>query len=210
MIGEVVLKYVYAILNQACEKNKHRDIEIMQGISGEKEHAESVLLWVRKLSKYPSLELQSAAVLHDIDRIVTPGVGGGFEGDRNSKAYEEHKKAHAKRSADYVCPLLLEKGILPVFVDRVGFLIMHHDDTGIEIENHDDRDLDILVASDSLAFFTSISPRLYAVEGEKRTKDKIRFMINKMPQFARNLLRQQQLENKTFEHMKNEVLAEFR
>lgn len=206
---EDVLGHGHTILNQACEQNRHRDAEIMQGIDGEKEHAEAVLSWVRKLSKYPSLELQTAAVLHDIDRIVTPGVGAGFEGDRVSKEYEEHKKAHAKRSADYIFPLLLEKGIHPKFVDRVRFLILHHDDRGVEVESYNDDELKILVTADSFAFFTSIAPKLYAAEGEERLREKVRFMVEKMPQFARKLLATHHLDDAVFERIKIQVLAEF-
>lgn len=199
----------FILLDKICDENRHRDKEIMQGIDGEKEHARSVLRWVKKLEKNPSEELQLAALFHDIDRVVTPGVGGGFKGDRKSKAYENHKKAHAKRSADYITPLLLENRVNSNSADRIKFLIYHHDDTGKKVDSFKDNDLNILVAADSLAFFTSIAPKLYIVEGEKRLRDKVRFMVEKMPKFAISVLSSEKLANPVFEKVKNDIISNF-
>ncbi len=206
MSDELILKKCLDLLDEVCDKNRYRDDEIMQGIEGEMEHAETVFEWVKKLLKNSSFELQIAALFHDIDRVVTPGVGGGFKGDRKSKEYEQHKKAHAKRSAEYIIPLLKTNGIDARVLKRVKFLILHHDDTGKEVESFKDIDLNTLVAADSLAFFTSIAPKLYKAEGEERLRDKVSFMIEKMPSFARNLLASQRLENPIFDRIKNEVI----
>lgn len=203
-----IMRLADGILNSACEENRHRDDEIMQGVDGEKEHAKTVLSWVEKLTDNPSVALKVAALFHDIDRLVTPGVGGGFKGERTGKEYQEHKKAHAKRSADYVCPRLLEHGVDPQLVERIRFLISNHDDTGTEVDGLGDEELDILVAADSFAFFTSIAPKLHQEEGEERLKDKIRFMIDKMPAFAKELLASHRVENDIFNRLKDEVIAE--
>lgn len=203
-----IMKVADEILNSACEENRHRDAEIMQGVDGEKEHAKTVLSWVEKLTDNPSTALKVAALFHDIDRVVTPGAGGGFKGERTSEEYQEHKKAHAKRSADYICPKLLGHGMDSSLVERIRFLISHHDDIGKEVDSISDKELDILVAADSFAFFTSIAPKLYQEEGEERLKDKIRFMIDKMPAFAKELLASHRVENDTFNRLKDEVIAE--
>lgn len=207
---EALVNRGISLLDQACEANRHRDAEIMQGIDGEKEHALAVLSWVRKINPNPSPELEASAIFHDVDRIVTPGVGGGFKGDRNSPEYEEHKKAHARRSAAYITPLIAQEGLPQDSVDRINFLITHHDDTGKEVESFNDNDLNTLVAADSFAFFTSIAPKLYAAEGEARLKDKVRFMVEKMPQFARNMLAEQTLDNEVFERVKNQALSDLK
>jgi hypothetical protein len=46
-------------------------------------------------------------------------------------------------------------------------------------------------------------------EGEERLRDKIKFMVQKMPADARKLLRQYQLSDPRFEAMKNEVIDKF-
>ncbi len=204
------MKLARVIITQACEENRPRDSEIMQGVDGEKAHAADVAHWVKKLTKNPSVALQISALLHDIDRVVNPEVGGGFKGSRKSKSYLEHKKAHAKRSADFACTKLFEHGVDEENTERVRFLISHHDDTGEEIEKIQDKELDVLVGADSLAFFTSIAPRLYEKEGERRIKDKIEFMIEKMPSKVRQILIAQKLENSVFDRLKKEVFVELK
>lgn len=205
---EKTIAFCFKLLDEACEKNRRRDQEIMQGIDGEKNHASNVYKLVQEIEKNASIALQIAALFHDVDRIITPGVGAGFKGDRASKEYREHKKAHANRSANYICPLLLNNGLSKSLVDRVKFLIQHHDDTGKEIEHIDDEELNILVSADSLSFFDTIVANLYKEEGEERLKDKVRFMVQKMPKFGKKLLQSQTLENKIFEKIKREVLSE--
>ena len=64
------------------------------------------------------------------------------------------------------------------------------------------------MAADSLAFFSSVGPRLYELEGKDRLRDKIRFMVEKMPKFARTLLSSERFENEVFNRLKDEVLGE--
>ena len=204
------LNFAIELLDKVCRENYYHDREIMQGIEGEKEHARAVLSWVEKLSKNPSIALKISSLFHDIDRVVTSGVGGGFKGDRNSKEYLEHKKAHAKRSANYICRRLLENGVDSAMIDRVGFLISHHDDTGIEVERLNDSELDVLVTADSLAFFDTMAPKLYEAEGELRLRDKVKFMVEKMPKPTRKIMASIRLDNRVFERIKQKELKELK
>ncbi len=180
----------------------------MQGAEGERLHALDVLSWVKRLNPDPTLALQLAALFHDIDRVVNPEMGGGFKGNRNTDEYLQHKKQHAGRSAAFVIPELARNGFDPETIARTEFLILHHDDSGEEVERYGDRELDALVAADTFGFFTSIAPKLFAAEGPDRLRDKIRFMIDKIPESARATLWETRLENQTFESLKNEVLRE--
>jgi hypothetical protein len=197
------------LLAEVCTEHSQNDSSIMQGIKGEEAHALDVLAWVQKLRPDASPPLEFAALFHDIDRVVTPQAGGGFKGNRSGQEYALHKKRHANRSAAFIEPLLSERGLQPEIVARIAFLIVHHDDTGEEVAALADADLDCLVAADSFAFFTSIGPKLYAAEGESRTRDKIRFMIDKLPENARKLLREHRLSSEVFERLKCEVIAEY-
>ncbi len=197
------------ILKEICKKFERHDKNIMQGLEGERLHALDVLDWIEKLNPNASIPLKLAALFHDIDRIVTPKMGGGFKGDRSDKAYLKHKKTHAKRSAEFIIPILKKNNVASDILKKVKFLIIHHDDTGDEIEKINDSDLNYLVAADSFAFFTSIAPKLFEAEGKERIKDKIRFMVNKLPNFARILLWEHQLENDIFNNLKNEIIKEY-
>lgn len=208
MSNKRLLQLCYKFLDKACKKNIFRDAEIQQGVSGEMKHAKVVLSWVKKLKKSPSLALQSAALFHDIDRIVTPAAGAGFKGDRKSKEYFLHKKAHAKRSADYICQKLEDVGIGKNIISKTRFLIEHHDDTLEEVESYKDRDLEILVAADTFSWFSTTGVKLLKIEGKERTLDKLRFMLGKTPKFALKLLSGVKIEEAVLEDLKNLVLKE--
>lgn len=197
------------LLSDVCKQYQCHDKDIMQGVEGEKLHALDVLAWVEKLAKKPSVALKLAALFHDIDRIVTPKAGGGFKGKRNSKEYFQHKKRHAARSANFIIPLLKKIAVSDNILKKTKFLILHHDDTGEEIVKLKNSDLNYLVAADSFAFFTSIAPKLYEIEGEEKIKDKIKFMTEKMPEFARIKLWKHSLENKIFNEIKNEIIQNY-
>jgi hypothetical protein len=199
----------HGIFDQVCEDNRYRDEEIMRYVDGEKRHAKEVLVWVEKLDPKASAPLKIAALFHDVDRIITPGAAGGFRGDRKSRDYIDNKKLHAKRSADYTCQILIRNEVFNEIVDRVKFLIAHHDDVGEEIEKLRDKDLDCLVTADCLSLFTSFAPKIHEEEGEERLRDKIRFMIDKVPSHLRKKIREQRLENIIFETMKNQIIDEF-
>lgn len=203
------IKKAKKLLSEICIKYKKNDKDIMQGVNGEKKHSFDVLKWVERLNPKACISLKIAAIFHDIDRIITPKAGGGFKGDRNSKAYERHKKAHAKRSSDFIIPLLQKIILDKKIIKKIKILIIHHDDTGKEIEKYNNKNLNYLVAADSFAFFTTVAPKLYAAEGGERVKDKIRFMVEKMPEFARKILKKQKLKNKIFNRLKNEIIKEY-
>lgn len=197
------------LLTEVCAEREGRDSAIMQGAEGERLHALDVLSWVERLNPKASLSLRLAALFHDIDRVVNPEMGGGFRGDRNSEAYMEHKKRHARRSASFTVSQLAQRGFHSQTVSRAEFLILHHDDSGSEVGRYRDEELDTLVTADTFGFFTSIAPKLFAVEGFERLRDKIRFMISKIPEPSRAALWENHLENETFESLKNEVLREY-
>ena len=178
------INIAWKMFDEACSNNKHRELEIQQGLDGERRHAESVLGWVLKIKSKASNSLQFSAIFHDIDRVVTPGVGSGFKGDRSSREYFVHKKTHAKRSADFICELLTSEAEPKEFVNRLRFLIEHHDDEKYEIEKLNDADLDTLVTADTLSWFTTTGPNLLKAEGVIRAKKKFDFMISKLPKFA--------------------------
>jgi ADP-ribose pyrophosphatase YjhB (NUDIX family) len=203
------IKICLKILNQTCDEFRYRDKEIMQGIEGEKFHGLDVFAWVKKLDPKASLSLRIAALFHDIDRVVTPNVGGGFKGNRKNQDYLKHKQLHAKRSADYVVKALKLHRFPKSIIKKTKVLILHHDDYAEQIEKINNTDLKILAAADSFALFTSIAPKLYKMEGESRLKDKIRFMVNKLTDDTRIKLWEYHYDNEIFNRLKHEVIKEY-
>jgi 8-oxo-dGTP diphosphatase len=93
-------------------------------------------------------------------------------------------------------------------IERVQFLIEHHDDQQDLITDNDE-ELQVLIAADTYAFFTTIAPTLYREEGEKRLKDKVIFMVEKLNDKMRTKLWETPLENALFERIKNEVIRDY-
>jgi len=170
-------------------------------------HAEDVFNWITVLSPTASVELLMAGWLHDCERLIDFEGTTGFKGDRNSPEYLEHKKNHAKRSAELAKTMLQKFNWQDESINRVCFLILHHDDTGEEIDRLGDEELTILAAADSFSFFTYIAPDMLAREGEARLQNKADFMVGKMSPRIRRLLGNQQLTDPTIARVKNRALA---
>ena len=197
------------ILSETCKKYKHHEKYSMQGMEKEKLHHLKVLEWVRELDSNPSQALELAALFHDIDRIVNPGVAGGFKGDRKSKAYLRHKRNHARRSADFAASAL--KGIVKdkKTMEKTLFLIAHHDDDWRRIKKAKSPELECLVAADVFGFFETYAQRIHELEGEERLRDKVRFMVEKLPDKARIMLWEHELKDGISNRIKNEVIKEY-
>lgn len=195
------------LFEEIAEKNKDRHANSLLGIEGEKAHGYRVLSWVEKLEPEAPTELRIAGLFHDIDRIANPEHATGSKFDRTSQEYLDHKKAHAKRSADVTKSALLGAGAEPSFADRVSFLISHHDDTESEVMACRDNDLDVLVAADSLSYFDSLAENTLKNFGEKQLRGKVQFMLSKMPVRFRKILKDMRLENPLINQIKEETLA---
>lgn len=203
------------LLSDLCIEYKDNDDGeyMQQGMEGEKTHALATLKQVEQIcvvmDRKASDALKLAAIFHDVDRIVNKEKAGGFKGTRGTPEYIAHKKEHAKRSADFICQRLTQITSDRTIIDRVCYLISHHDDDNLDgTETADDFELKCLITADVLDLFNNVIIKLYAAEGENRTKDKIRFMLKKVPESMRMLIKKLHLENPIFEKMKNEVLEE--
>lgn len=213
-----LVKQGVMILEEAF-KDRAAAVNITDRLQREVAHGRDVARWVKILNTQASPELVAAALLHDIERIVNLEADIGFAGDRTSVAYSEYKKQHAQRSAEYVSRQAGELGVPADRKERIVFLILHHDDAGALVEKINDPDLNILVAADSLAFFTSGAEDMLQREGEDKVAQKIYFMIEKMPVNLRSLLRVQNFVDpqhglephaaQTLEKIKEEILSHF-
>lgn len=115
-----------------------------QATEFEVQHGERVLEYVLQLNPEASLELQVAALAHDIER--------SFDKENRPKkeqflgGYASYKAAHAKRSAEVVAKIIEEfGGFEKDFIDRVSYLVENHEVGG-------DQDATDLKDADTLAF----------------------------------------------------------
>jgi len=177
------------VLVSTCEANRYHSKDLALGVDGEKEHAIETMGWVTKLRADSSLPLKLAALFHDIDRIVTPNMGGlaeGFKGKRPSIEYQSYKKQHAKRSSDYACQQLLQKGFSAEVIRKTRYYINHHADSAEELELEGNEELNALVAADALAFLTNDSRRISQYAGEEVLKLETKLVMDSLPQSVKS------------------------
>jgi hypothetical protein len=174
------------IVDELLLENEWRSNEIIAGIDGERFHTHDMEKIVRLLCETtPGPELIVAAMGHDVERFCVPGAGAGYIGVRSGPAYEAYKKNHAIKSAAIIAEKLREKEVDTKSIDRISFLITHHDDTDEEIRSLHDEELDILVAADTLSWLNFSAPNYFngkETRGIPGLVDKMNFMLRKLPE----------------------------
>lgn len=174
MTFEIIKKEVEAIL-----PNSPLDFEL--------KHSELVLKWVLKLKPDADEALKIAAISHDIDRAMT----GITEKDlKDYSKINEFKKEHSIRSAKFICDILKKHEYSTGVIEKVKHLVENHEFGG-------DSETDILTDADSLAYFDYNIPSYLKRNGEERTKEKIKFMYNRLSDNAKKLVMQLEYTDET-------------
>lgn len=175
--------------NSTCQDAFYKKID--------KLHSQYTLEWVLRLEPNASVELQIAALGHDIDR--TNEVKRIKKEDY--KNYDEYKKDHSQLSATILCEELLRNGIDKGIVEKVRYLVINHEIGG-------DRESDILKEADSLAFFDDIIDSYYRERGLEKVKQKIRFMYSRLDQSIRKEIKNKKYSDKEVQRIVYEVTEE--
>jgi len=140
-------------------------------------HARLVHKWVLTLKPNADEALQIAAWSHDIDRAVT----GITEKDlKDFSKIDEFKKEHAERSAEFISEILRKNNYSDTIIYKVKTLVSKHEVGGDEESN-------VLKDADSLAYFEHNIPSYLKRNGLERTKEKIKFMFERMSPAAKKI-----------------------
>jgi hypothetical protein len=161
-------------------------------------HAQLVLKWLLKLKPNADKLLQIAALAHDIDRAFT----GITEKDlKDYSKINEFKKAHAARSAKFICKILEKYGYAAKEIEKAKGLVENHETGG-------NKESDLLMAADSLAYFEYNIPFYLKRNGKEHTKQKIRFMYNRLPEKAKKIVRKMKFKNREVLELVKEAISE--
>ncbi len=148
-------------------------------------HANLTLKWLLKLKPNADIALQIAALSHDIERAVT----GITEKDlKDYSKISEFKKKHSIRSAEIILGLLERHGFSEAITKKVFLLVKDH-------EFGNSKESKILMEADSLAYFDYNIPGYLKRNGKERTKEKIRFMYNRLSKKARRTVQRMKFKN---------------
>lgn len=159
-------------------------------------HANLVLKWVCKLKPEADESLKIAALSHDIDRAIT----GITEKDlKDFSQINEFKKEHSIRSAKFICDMLIKHKYSPEVIEKIKHLVENHEFGG-------DTETNILTDADSLAYFDYNIPSYLKRNGKERTKEKIKFMYNRLSEKAKDLVKEIKYTNEEISELVNIVI----
>lgn len=154
-------------------------------------HAQLVHKWVLILKPEADEALQIAALSHDIDRAIT----GITEKDlKDFSKIDEFKKEHAERSAQFISEILKKHNYSDTAINKVKLLVTKHEVGGNEEQN-------ILRDADSLAYFEYNIPSYLKRNGQERTKEKIKFMFERMSPKAKEIVKDLKFVNPEIKKM---------
>jgi hypothetical protein len=176
--------------NSTCKKEMER----------KKDRTHSLLTreWVLKLDKNASVALQIAALAHDIDRTIEERRVKTDEA-KNPEEYEKLKEQHAKVSADIICEELEKVGVNKKTIERVRYLVEHHEVGG-------DEEANILRDADSLTFFSFDIFPYFEDRGYQKTKYKIIFTYSRMSDKAKEFVKKMKYKDNELKSIINEVI----
>lgn len=164
-------------------------------------HSKAAHEWVLKLDPNASQALQIAALFHDIDRAFKDR--SIKQKDYPKDQYERYKRDHSINSAKIAAEYLEDAGFSKDLVSRVSELIVNHEIGG------NDPELQTLMEADSLTFF-SVSIYFYLEDrGREKTKKKIRFMYDRLPERAKGLVDGLEYKNSEVKNLFKEAKGEF-
>ncbi len=147
-------------------------------------HLEKCLEWGLKLNKYARCALKISLYGHDIERAFADrALKENYKGD-----YKTYKKQHSLNSANKLAECLSKIDSNKTLVSEVYTLTKYHD-VGfvVGLEKHLYSDLRLLRDADAISFLDDKDAieTYIAQNGIDKTKEKMRFMFNKLSKKAR-------------------------
>ncbi len=144
------------------------------------DHSLDVWQWTLRLAPEAGLAVQLAALLHDVERLLSEADRRIEPTASDAGEYGDFKHAHARRGAQLADELLVEAGDCTALRARVAGLIAGH-----EGGQTADPDLSLLADADSLSFFSLNSPGFLRYHGAEPTRLKVAFTLGRMSPAAR-------------------------
>ncbi|HEX7705247.1 MAG TPA: DUF4202 family protein [Thermoanaerobaculia bacterium] len=139
-------------------------------------HSLDVWQWVLRLAPDATMEVQVAALFHDVERLLSES---DERIEQRALDYQRFKDAHASGGAAMAARVLDEAGLSEDLRLRVAALIAAHERVS------DDPELMLLNDADALSFFSLNSPGYLDYFGAEQTRKKITYTWERMSRAAR-------------------------
>jgi hypothetical protein len=138
------------------------------------DHALDVWQWVLRLAPNAGLELQLAALFHDIERLVSEPTR---RIEHRAADYRAFKHAHAEAGAKLAADALDACGVERACIDAVARLIHDHERPSWSASSSEAA---VLADADALSFFSLNSPGFADYYGAEHTRKKVRYTLGRM------------------------------
>lgn len=143
------------------------------------DHALDVWQWMLRLAPDAGLEVQAAALLHDVERLVSEP---DLRVEHHARDYHVFKDAHAAAGAALAARTLADAGFDAVVQARVSELVCRHE------RPSDDLDASLLNDADALSFFSLNSAGFLDYFGLEHTSRKIAYTLARLGPRAKERL----------------------
>jgi len=170
----------------------HRELHTLSKplVRADYDHAVDVWQWLLRLAPAASLELQTAGLFHDVERLES-------EPDRrieqSAPDYLSFKTAHARRGAAIVGRVLAPLAMSAESIARIQGLVSSHEQPRLDAE------LALLNDADALSFFALNSPGFIRYFDAEHSAKKIAYTLSRMSPSARDWLPTIRLERRVSE-----------
>lgn len=156
----------------------HRELHDLDKplVRADLDHALDTWQWTLRLDRGATAACQLAALLHDLERLVSEADA---RVEHHAPDYQAFKDAHARAGADLARRLLERAEVPRALVDRVAMLVEIHERRG------DDREVMLVNDADALSFFSLNSPGYLAYFGPEQTRKKVAYTLARMSPAAR-------------------------
>ena len=151
-------------------------------------HSRNTLEWLLKLEPDADIDLQIAALGHDIDRAIEERKIRRLDYDN----YDDFKQAHANNSAVILTEIMKNCNAPQKLIDDVVHLVEHHE-TGY------DHRVDILKNADSLSFFQINLPYYFSRNDVNETKGRFLWGYRRLSENLKSIVAE-------FEYSDNELM----
>lgn len=170
-----------ALFDRVLER--HRDLYDLSKplVRADWTHSLDVWQWTLRIDATTGLEVQLAALFHDVERLVSEAE---VRVEQQASDYQRFKDEHARRGAELADSALAEAGIDPRTRARVARLIEGHEHLPSP-DDPDAADLALLNDADALSFFSLNSPGYLDYFGPEAAGRKIAWTLARLRPEAR-------------------------
>lgn len=159
----------------------HRELHDLERplVRADYDHALDTWQWLLRLEPDASFALQTAALFHDVERLLSEAEQ---RVEQHAADYQAFKDAHARRGASFVFRLLEQIGVDGALAERVRALIALHERPA------PDEELRLLNDADALSFFSLNSSGFLDYFGFEHTRKKVAYTVRRMHPCTRSRL----------------------